>query len=195
MNFLTTPEERAVGIFAALDLCEVNTLDGPARFILGADGVFTDINGNTWVGSQLGAVSSLGAAIGGEAPEGEITLSYFQDPDADDLIAQLIALGVDYVGGQEVRFYVQTFASHAEFYAPVKAPVLWLTRIARKLTFSAGGAQDRSITLSFEAWSENRMAAGRTVLNTKGHAKLIGEENPSLTYIPTTDFQEQKLFG
>ncbi len=51
------------------------------------------------------------------------------------------------------------------------------------------------MTLTFEAWTENRRAARRIILNTEGHANLIGEANPSLEMIPTVDFEEEKLFG
>ncbi|MFC4668929.1 hypothetical protein ACFO5X_10220 [Seohaeicola nanhaiensis] len=195
MSFFPSESYRRGDIIGGLDLCEIDTAGGPARFIIGADGVFTDVNGNTWVGSSLGSVSSLGSAIGGEAPEGSMTLSFFQDPRAPDLVAQVKALGLDYIRDRPVTFYIQPFATMEELYAPVCPPLRWLRRIARSLTFSANGAQDRSITLSFEAWSEKRRAARRIALNTEGHARLIGEPNPSLEHIPTTDFEEEKLFG
>jgi len=182
-------------VLAVLDLCEIDTPDGPARFIIGTDGVFTDVNGNKWYGTQLAGASSLGSAIGGEAPEGSLTLSYFQDPDADDLIAQVRELGLDYIKGRPVTFYLQTINSHSEFSAPTVAPIQWVQRTMRKLVFTANGAQDRSISVTFEAWSEDRRGARRIVLNSEGHAQLIGEANPSLEFMPTTDFQDVKLFG
>ncbi|GHF71211.1 hypothetical protein [Seohaeicola zhoushanensis] len=195
MSFFPSDLDRAGAILGALDLCEIDTVDGPARFMIGADGVFIDVLGRQWYGSQLASVSSLESAIGGKAPEGSITLSFFQDPNAVDLVAQVRALGLDYVRDRDVTFFIQPIGSHAEFYAPTRAPIQWLRRTARSLTFSASGAQDRSITLAFEAWSENRRAARRIVLNTEGHAKLIGQPNPSLEFIPTSDFEEEKLFG
>ena len=182
-------------VLAVLDLCEIDTPDGPARFIIGTDGVFTDVNGNKWYGTQLANVSSLGSAIGGEAPEGSLTLSFFQDPDADDLIAQVKELGLDYIKGRPITFFLQPINSHPEFQAPSVPPIQWVQRTMRKLVFTANGAQDRSISVTFEAWSEDRRGARRIVLNSEGHAQLIGEANPSLEFMPTTDFQDVKLFG
>ena len=182
-------------VIAELNLAELDTPDGPARFMIGTDGKFIDTNGDAWLGSQMISVSSMQAAIGGGAPEGSITLSYFQDPDEDNLIGKVRELGADYVAGRAIRFYHQPIRSQAEFMAPSIPPLLWATRTMRTITFTANGAQDRSMTLTFEAWTENRRAARRIILNTEGHAKLIGEANPSLEMIPTTDFEEEKLFG
>lgn len=195
MTFFPDDYDPRDPVAAVLDLCEVDTPDGPARFILGTDGVFTDVNGNTWVGSQLLGVGGLESAIGGQAPEGEITLSYFQDPDASSLISELRALGVDYIAGRPIRFLIQPIRTMAEFTAPTVAPHQWLERTMRVLTFAASGALDRSITVSFEAWSEDRQGALRIVLNTEGHAQLTGAANPSLEFMPTDNFQEEKLFG
>lgn len=195
MSFFPDGYSRQDDVLGVLDLCEIDTPDGPARFIIGTDGIFTDINGNQWVGTQLASVSSLASALDGQAPEGSLTLSFFQDPEAADLIAQVKELGLDYIKGRTITFYIQPITSQAEFYAPTMAPVQWMQRIMRTLVFSASGAQDRSISVTFEAWSENRKAARRTILNTEGHAKLIGEANPSLEFMPTDDFEEEKLFG
>lgn len=195
MSFFPEGFDPGGTLKGGLDLCAIETPDGPARFIIGTDGVFVDVNGDQWFGTQLASVSSLGSALDGQAPEGSVTLSFFQDPDADDLIAQVKALGFAYIAGRKITFYVQPCASIEEFYAPKVAPVQWMQRTMRSLTFGVSGAQDRSITLGFEAWTENRRAARRIVLNTEGHAKLIGHENPSLKHMPTTDFEEEKLFG
>ncbi|WP_245597408.1 hypothetical protein [Leisingera caerulea] len=157
--------------------------------------MFTDINGDKWFGTQLASVSSLASALDGQAPEGSLTLSFFQDPDADNLIAQVKELGLQYIKGRPITFYIQPINSQSEFYAPAVAPVQWLQRTMRTLVFRESGAQDRSISVTFEAWSENRRASRRIILNTEGHAKLIGEENPSLEFMPTDDFEEEKLFG
>jgi len=195
MTFFPADYDPRDPVAAVLDLCEIDTPDGAARFILGTDGKFTDANGNTWMGSQLLNVGSLESAIGGQAPEGEITLSYFQDPDADNLIAELRATGVDYIAGRPIKFLIQPSGSMAEFQAPTVAPIQWLERTMRVLSFSASGALDRSISVSFEAWSEDRQGALRIVLNTEGHAQLTGSANPSLEFMPTDNFQEEKLFG
>lgn len=186
------PRDHRAGL---LDLCLIDSTAGVGRFIIGADGVFTDTNGDQWFGSQLINAGSLGASIGGAAPEGSLTLSYFQDPNADDLISDIKELGVSCIEGRAITFYVQPVGSMAEFYAPTVAPIQWMQRTMRTLTFSADGAQGRSISLTFEAWTEQRKGSRRVVLNTQGHAQLIGESNPSLEFIPTVDFQEEKLFG
>ena len=195
MSFFPEGYDPQGEILGALDLCEMDTPDGPMRFMIGADGIFTDVNGHKWYGTQLASVSALESALEGRAPEGSITLSYFQDPEADDLISEVKALGVDYIRGRAIRFFFQPIGSMAELYKPKHPPKQWLQRTMRSLRFSASGAQDRSISLGFEAWTEKRRAAGRLVMNTEGHAKLIGAPNPSLKYAPTTAFEEEKLFG
>lgn len=182
-------------MLGGLDLCEVDTADGVQRFMIGTDGIFKDVNRRNWVGSQLISASSLGAALNGEAPSGSITLSFFQDPKAKKLITEIRDLGLDYVAGRAIRFFYQPLRTQEEFYKPEIAPLQWTQRTMRTLTFSVNGAQDRSITLSFEAWSEDRRAARRIILNTEGHATIIGEANPSLEFMPTSDFEEEKLFG
>ena len=186
------PRDAVLGMF---DLCVIDTRDGPVRFMIGTDGVFVDVASQSWVGSRLIGVSSLQTALDGAAPEGSITLSFFQDPGQADLIAQVRALGFDYVDGRAITFLIQPLRSQADMQAPALAPVQWMRRTIRSLSFNAGGAQDRSITLGFEAWSERRRAARRLVLNTEGHARLTGAPNPSLEFMPTTDFEEEKLFG
>lgn len=181
-------------IVAAFDLVQIATPDGPVRLMLGADGVFTDVDGNAWTGSSLIAASQLEAAIDGRAPSGELTLSYFQDPAAPDLVAQIRSLGADYVRGRALTFYVQPFRTLAEMQAPVFSPVPWLVRTMRTVKFSASGAQDRSISVTFEAQFEDRRSARRIAYNTRGHAALIGAANPSLEFIPTDNFEEEKLW-
>ncbi len=195
MSFFPSDYDPQGEIIGALDLCEIDTPDGPQRFIIGADGVFTDVNENKWYGTQLASVSSLESALEGRAPEGSITLSYFQDPDADDLISEVKALGIDYVKARAIRFFFQPIGSMAELYKPKRPPRQWMQRTMRSLHFKSSGAQDRSISLGFEAWTEKRRAARRIVMNTEGHAKLIGEANPSLSFAPTSAFEEEKLFG
>lgn len=195
MTFFPDDFDPSAPVLGLIGLCEIDTADGTARFMTGVDGVFVDTDGRQWWGSQLIEVSSMESALGGVAPPGTITLSFFQDPNADDLVAQMRELGLEYIEGREIRFFVQPIKSQAEFYAPKAPPVRWMTRVMRTLSASANGAQDRSIKTGFEAWSENRKSARRITLNTEGHAKLIGRENPSLEFMPTSDFEKEKLFG
>lgn len=195
MSFFPADYNPRDDVLAGLDLVAVDTPDGILRFIIGTDAVFTDLNGDAWYGSQMIGVGNMESAINGVAPEGSITLSFFQDPDAPSLIDEIKSLGVDYIAGRQIIFYFQPIKSQAEFYAPTIAPLQWAERTMRTLTFAASGALDRTITLGFEASTEFRKAARRAILNTDGHASLIGEANPSLSLIPTTDSTEEKLFG
>ena len=186
------PRDAVVGGF---DLVEIDTPDGVARFLAGTDGVFRSMNGDLWSGSQLINIPSLQDALGGTAPRGAITLSFFQDPEADDLVEQIKDLGDEYINGRDIRFFIQPFGSIAEQRAPVVPPLLWLTRTMRSISYKFDGPQGRSITLNFEAWAEARKRSRRLALNTEGHATLIGEANPSLELMPTDDFQEEPIWG
>ncbi|MGR3452874.1 hypothetical protein [Pseudooceanicola sp.] len=186
------PRDAVVGV---LDLCNINTPDGDFGFLLGQDGIFTDVNGKRWYGSTLISVPKLQSAIDGIAPAGTIDLTFIQDPSMPDLVDQVKELGLEYLDGRPITFWIQPIRSMAELQAPVLAPHLHLTRTMRSLTFTASGARDRRITLGFEPWTEDRRAARRIALNTEGHAKLTGTANPSLTFMPTENFEEEALFG
>lgn len=195
MTFFPADFDHTSDIIAMLDLVNINTPDGDFGFILGTDGIFTDVTGKVWYGSQLLQSPNLELVIGGAAPSGSLSLSFFQDPLAPSLVADIKALGLDYIKGRAITFYVQPIRSMAEFSAPTTAPLQWMQRTIRALTFSLSGAQDRTISVSFEAFTENRRGARRILLNTEGHAEIIGTANPSLEFMPTTDFKEEKLFG
>jgi hypothetical protein len=184
----------AAPVVGQLDLVEIDTPDGVFRFLLGVDGVFVDINGNQWIGSQILGVGEMDLSINGSAPELQLTLSFFQDPDAPDLMREVSAPGVDYIEGREVRLFVQDLFSTNDLYAPIVAPELFATRIARRIGFSMGGPRDRTITLHCESVSEDRRSARRLQLDRRGHEALIGAENPSLEFMPTTDWEEEKIW-
>jgi hypothetical protein len=182
-------------ILGSLDLANINTPDGDFGFMVGRDGNFTDMNGKTWYGSTLLSMPRLQSAIDGIAPSGSIALSFFQDPDLPDLIGQIRALGSAYIDGRPITFFYQPIRDMAEFWAPVVAPNLYLTRTMRGITYSASGAQDRSIELSFEASTQERKSRRAITLDTDGHAKLTGAANPSLSHMPTENFDDTPLFG
>ncbi|QDC11283.1 hypothetical protein FHY55_19490 [Oceanicola sp. D3] len=186
------PRDQVVGI---LDLVNINTPDGDFGFMIGTDGAFTDINGKTWVGSAMLQVGRLQSAIDGVSPSGSLDMAFFQDPDQGELIAEIKELGLDYLNGREATFYWQPLASVEELYAPVLPPQLWLTRIMRRVTYAMTGPLDRRMSLGVESWAESRRSARRITLSTEGHGILIGEANPSLEFMPTSNFQEQRLFG
>lgn len=182
-------------VIGKFDLVNINTPDGDFGFMIGNDGIFTDVNSKKWYGSQLITAGKLEYAINGKAPAGEITISFFQDPDAPDVVTQIKDLGVNYVAGRLITFYVQPLSSIEEMYAPVAAPYLVATRVMRTLRLSSSGAQNRSISLTFESAWEYRRRSRRRVYNTVDHELLIGEADPSLQFIPTELFEEEKLFG
>ncbi len=186
------PRDDVLGV---LELVNIHTPDGEFGFLLAQDGVFTDINGKQWWGSTLLNAPRLQSAINGVAPAGEISMTFFQPPGGPNLVDQILTLGVEYVDGYPIEFYFQPIQSMAELYAPTIAPQLQLTRTMRTLTIRATGAEDRSLAVSFEPWTEERRSARRIGLNTEGHATLLGRSNPSLEWMPTEDFEEEKLFG
>jgi len=184
--------DEVVGKF---ELANINTPDGDFGFLLGADGIFTDINGKKWYGSQLISTNKLEYAINGKSPAGEITMSFFQDPDAPDVIQQLKALGSDYINNRLITFYIQPLTSMEDMYKPTIAPYKIATRVMRTIRLTAAGAQNRTIVLTFESAWENRRRMKRRVYNTVDHQRYIGGFDPSLSFIPTVDFEEEKLFG
>lgn len=194
MSFFPSEFDPRSSTAFVLNLANVSTPDGDFGFIVGVDGVFTDVNGKEWFGSQLIQPGDDEFAINGVAPSGQMTLSFFQDPAAPDLVKEVKSLGSDYINGHPITFYIQPLRSQAEFYAPTMAPLPVMVRTMRRINFSLGGAQDRAISLSYESAFEDRRGARRLVYNTEDHARLIGYQNPSLEFIPTSDWQEEKLF-
>lgn len=182
-------------ITGLLGLIEIDTPDGPARFMVGVDGVFRDIEGRAWAGSQLLSANEIEWSRGGEAPEGSLSLSYFQDPAAPDLIAQIRDLGADYVDGRTLRYYVQPIGSMADFYAPRLAPVLIATRRAGAVTFELQGDIVRRLSLTVEGPLAGRRAARSRFYTVDDHTRLIGTANPSLEFMPLEPREEEALFG
>lgn len=197
MSFFLPGFDPRADVVGKLSLVKIHGADGQDhRFILGADGVFTDVNGDRWVGSTLVKPSDLQTSIGGVAPSGTLTLTFFQDPNSsDDLVAQVRALGQDYIRDQPISFYVQPFTDHAQLYAPVLPPILHLTRVMKSIVFAASGPLVRSMGLNFETSFAGRNEARSWYFSTTDHAKLCGGANPSLSYMPLDDFQQEKLFG
>lgn len=195
MSFFPASVDPRSDVLGMLTLVNVNTEEGDFGFIVGADGVFTDVNDKTWYGSTLISDEGGEFAIGGTIPTGSLTLSYVQDPSQPDVVAELLSLGVSYVEDRPITFYKQPILSHQEFAAPTVAPILFRTRTARKIIFNLDGHLVRRITLTYETVFERiRNRRGR-VLNVEDHSALAGSENPSLTYIPTQYTPDQKFLG
>ena len=178
-----------------LDLLELDTTEGPARFIANNDARFVDINGKEWVGSKLISVSEVDFSINGTAPGVEVGLSFIQDPEADDLIAQIREMGVGVIQGREARFYIQYFEQFEEFYKPVFAPQLLTTRTMQNITYSFDGPQVRRVSLIIEGPFSLRAKPVGGRYNTADHSRRCGYANPSLEYMPTSGWDEQSLFG
>lgn len=187
--------ETRAEIVGVLHLVEITTLDGPFRFMLGLDGEFIDSSGQRWLGSTILSASERAMMIGDEAPRGSLSMTFIQDPSMADVVTQIKDLGVDYVYGLPVKFWVQPFTSHEEIMAPTSPPRLMLTRKATGITFDIDGPARRTITLAYEGIGANGNHQLRRVYNTADHARLIGRQNPSLQYIPQAAENDVPLFG
>ena len=195
MSFFPVGFDPRAEVVAYLDLVEIDTDDGPFGFLLGIDGKFTSTDARVWWGCSIAAGSDLEMAIGGAAPSGNLRLSFFQDPDAPDLVAQVHALGLDYVKNRPVRFYMQPLLSLAEFYAPSLAPLLVAQRTSASLSATISGPLQRSLSLGFEGPFLGRNSARGLKYTTEDHAILAGAANPSLAFMPSDMAVEEKLFG
>lgn len=197
MSFFPAAFDPRAPLIGILDLVEIDAPSGVVRFMPGQEGVFRDRSGNAWLGSQLIAVNPLEFPRNGEAPAVELTLSYFQDPDAPDLITQLRETGDDLLDGRAVRFYRQPLGSHADWVVPQWDPVLVATLTIRGgPSFHLSGPAARRITIQAEGAHEFRRAVRPRIYTTADHNRLIGDtDNPSLGLMPTTARQEEKLYG
>lgn len=195
MSFWPPGFDPRAEIKGFLRLADIDAPSGLARFMIGQDGVFTDVSGNTWTGSQLIEADAPALSRDGSAPEASVTLSYFQDPDASDLIDELKASGDIAIRGSLVRFYLQPIGDVAEFYAPRWAPILRATRLAAGLRIEATGDTVRRLTVTLEGPYRARVSRRGFLYTTDDHARLIGAPNPSLRYMPTDGQVLEKLFG
>lgn len=186
------PRAQIVGI---MDLVSIEAPSGLARFMVGQEGVFRDRDGNAWYGSQLISASALAWSRDGKAPAGGLTLSYFQDPTAPDLIERLREGGDLEIRGAPVRFYIQPVNDRAELYAPRFAPILIATRAAGPVTVEIINDLQRSLSLAIEGPVALRRTARGLNYTVSDHARLIGSPNPSLEYMPQIARPEEKLFG
>lgn len=195
MSYLPAGFDPRAGIVGAMDLVEIDAPSGVARFLVGQDATFTDVAGQRWAGSSLIDGGSLEWSRDGTAPAGTLMLTYFQDPDAPDLIEQLRASGDDVLRGRDVRFYLQPLSDAAEFWAPRFAPVLIATRTAGSLTFEAQGDTVRRLMLAIEGPMRGRRSRRAYYYTQTDHEALIGAGNPSLSLVPTDTRQDESLFG
>lgn len=198
---MTIPEEYDLraDIVGVLDLVELDTTEGIFRFLLGDDGSFTDINGNVWIGSKLISCSELEFSINGSAPGIELGLTFIQDPDQPDVIAEMRELGSAVVKGRPARFYMQYIEATREFFRPAYAPQLLTKRTMMNLAFSFEGPQVRRISLQVEGPFDLRAKPVGGRYNTADHSRRLGLApgviNPSLEFMPIHGIDEQALFG
>lgn len=182
-------------VSVVLQLCNLDTPDGEYGFMLGSDGVFTDVTGKEWVGSTLIGVDSMGFGLDGVSQSATATMAFFEDPqDPSNLVEEIRDLGASYVKGRPATFYVQPLASIEEMYAPRWSPIPVARRIMDHITVNAPDALTRSITLHMENVFKVRGAARRLYYNTEGHQAYLGESNPSLEFVPTEP-REERVFG
>lgn len=185
------PRDEAVGL---LDLVSIDTPDGVFRFLLGADGMFTDHIGRQWIGSTLIDASEIRMSIQGEAPAGSLGISFVPDPDGIDLVARLRELGTEYVAGREIIFWVQPITSMNELYAPTLAPIRWATRRAAHIEIEMQGLLQRSLRLTYEGPFTGRNTANGRQYTVADHAALIGVSNSSLRFMPNDLRGQEALF-
>lgn len=195
MSFFPEGFDPRADIVGLIDLVSIDAPSGLARFMVGQDGVFTDADGNRWIGSSLITASPPELSRDGTAPAGQLTLSYFQDPEGADLISALRASGDTAIRGAVIRHYVQPLTDVSQFYAPVHAPVLVATKTAGTLRTEIVGDLQRSLSVDVEGPTAMRRAARGLNYTVDDHARLTGAPNPSLELMPQTSMTEEKLFG
>ncbi len=178
-----------------IDLVELDTAIGVARFWVGEDGIFTDTNGDVWYGSKLISVSEVEYSIAGTAPSLELSFSFIQDPDQDDLVTAAREMGVAGIKGRPANFYIQYLSRVGELYAPIFAPQRTTSRRMSNLTYSFDGPQSRTLSLTVEGPFSLRSKPIGARYNTADHSRRLGYENPSLEFMPFQTFDEQPLFG
>jgi hypothetical protein len=186
-------------VIGVVDLISLDTTAGMVRLLLGDDGFFFDVNGNQWYGSKLISTSEIDFSVNGTAPAVELTLSFIQDPDAEDLVSAVKEYGVAAIKDRPARFYIQYLESTGEFFRPVFAPQLLTTRTMMNLDYSFEGPQVRRLTLTVEGPFNLRAKPVGGRYNTSDHSRRLGLPagtiNPSLEWMPNNTFDDQPLFG
>lgn len=182
-------------VISVLDLVALDTTEGMVRLWLGEDGFFTDTDGNVWTGSKLLTMGEVEYSINGSAPTITLGFSFIQDPDSEDLVAAVSALGVAAVKGRPAYFYIQYLRSLNEFYKPFYAPDLITQRVMTNIDYVFDGPQIRGLSLTVEAAFNLRSKAPGGRYNTVDHSRRVGSDNPSLEFMPTNGFDDEPLFG
>lgn len=198
---MSFPEEMdfkadTVGI---LELVELDTTEGICRFIVNADGFFIDSNGNKWMGSKLISVGEIEYSVNGSAPAVEFSFSFIQDPDAEDLVSAVRAMGLAAVRGRDASIYIQYIGATREFFKPFYAPQKITVRKMSNIGYAFDGPQIRSLSLTVEGPFNLRSKPVNLRYNTADHSRRLGLApgvvNPSLEFMPNNTFDMQPLFG
>jgi hypothetical protein len=194
MSFFPEGFDPRAEVIGVLDLIKIDTPDGVYGFMPGVDGKFTDIDGQEYWGGILITDGALQMAIQGTAPEGEIGMAFFSDPDGAQLIADIRELGLDYVQGRAITFLIQPLTDMAQFYAPVLSPIQIAQRRMTRISYAMTGPIQRQLSVGYEGVFAGRNAGPGLFYTTEDHAKLLGTANPSLTYMPRDDFTEKQMY-
>lgn len=194
---MSFPEEYdfAAENVGLIELVELDTTEGICRFILNEDGFFKDNSGNVWSGSKLITASEIEYSINGSAPAVELSFSFIQDPDADDLVAAVREMGVESVRGRDAKIYIQYLGAIKEFFAPIYPPQLLTTRKMLNIGYAFDGPQVRTLSLTLEGPFNLRSKPIGLRYTTTDHSRRLGYDNPSLEFMPNNAFDEQPLFG
>lgn len=188
--------ELSSQVIGLIDLVELDTTEGPLNFVIGEDARFTDVNGTVWLGSKLLSVSETEFSINGTAPALQLSFSFIQDPDSEDLIKIIKDFGgVDAIKGRLAKFYIQYIGEYKEIYAPVFAPQLLTQRVMYNLDYSFEGPQVRTLTVTVEGPFNLRARPLGGRYNTADHSRRVGSPNPSLEFMPNNATDTQTLFG
>jgi hypothetical protein len=192
MSFFPAGFDPRQDVVGALQLANVNTVDGDFGFIVGSDGMFTDINGKTWMGSRLISQPDMPIGINGLSVGGSLEMAFFDE--SGSLIEEVKALGANYVDGRLLTFYVQPLFSHSDLYAPQLAPIMRGQFVMRSITMNVEGAMMYRMSLNFENVNEGRNGAPMYQHTESDHSALIGAANPSLRFAPSGDRLPEPLF-
>lgn len=183
-------------VVGAILLVDLDTTGGHIRLLPGEDGIFTDTNGDQWLGSTLISLGDAqGGASNGSAPTFQVTLNYAYDPSrGTDLLAAVRQYGVDAINGRALTLYFQYFGKHEEMYAPIWSPIRVATYTMRQLIYGLDGDQTRNVAVSCEGPYPLRSKPpnGRY---TDADQRRRENGDPSLEFMPTNAFDNQPLFG
>lgn len=195
-------------VVGALFLIEVDTVDGPLRFVLEDEMSFVDRNDNVWMGANLVSMSEIEFSIDGTAPGLTLEMSYTTDmPGANELMVKVQAMGLDAVLDRDCKIYIQYLGDATEFFmdaagkvlAGVEEPHLLTTRRIKNIGYRADGPNVRALSISVEGpWSLRSRPINGTYSSADQRRRTADNPlgpDPALDVMPTNDYDSQPLFG